>query len=130
MHLYAKRVSAIASGDYYQILCDSDGRNEDEIDPFSEPTPYVLVQRQFEFFSGDKCYVESDDEEYIGQFKLNLVEFSSTHFAFEIIESGRNPIEVSFELTELEFVAARRIVDVIFGIQEPHYEECNPNGVL
>ena len=130
MNLYAKTVSAIASGDYYQVLCDSENRGEEEADPFEQPAPYVMVQRQFEFFDGGKCYVESDDEEYIGHFKLKLVEFSSTRFAFEIPEHEHNPIEVSFALTEREFVDARRIVEVIFGIQEPYYEEGNPNGAL
>lgn len=130
MHFHAKRVSAVSSGDYYQVLFDSDGRNEDEVDPFAQPAPYLMVQCQFEFFSGGKCYVESDDEEYIGHFKLKLVEFSSTRFAFEIPEHEHNPIEVSFALTELEFANARRIIEVIFGIQEPNYEKDNPNGAL
>ena len=123
MHLHAKKVSAVASGDYYQILFDSDDRNEDEVDPFARPAPYLMVQCQFEFFSGGKCYVESDDEDYIGHFKLKLIEFSSTRFAFEISEYEHKPIEVSFALNALEFVEARRIVEVIFGIQEPHCEE-------
>ena len=130
MHFHAKRVSAVSSGDYYQVLFDSDGRNEDEVAPFAQPAPYLMVQCQFEFFSGGKCYVESDDEEYIGHFKLKLVEFSSTRFAFEIPEHEHNPIEVSFALTELEFANARRIIEVIFGIQEPNYEKDNPNGAL
>ena len=130
MHLHAKKVSAVASGDYYQVLFDSDGRNEDEVDPFAQPAPYLMVQRQFEFFSGGKCYVESDDEECIGHFKLKLVEFSSTRFAFEVSEHEHKPIEVSFALTEPEFVDARRIVEVIFGIREPHDEEGDLNGAL
>jgi hypothetical protein len=130
MHLHANKVSAVASGDYYQVLFDSEGRNEDEADPFAQPAPYLMVQRQFEFFSGGKCYVESDDEECIGQFKLKLVEFNSTRFVFEVSEHEDKPIEVSFALTELEFADARRIVEVIFGIREPHYEEGNLNGAL
>jgi hypothetical protein len=130
MHLHAKRVSAVASGDYYQVLFDSDGRNEDEVDPFTQPEPYLMIQRQFEFFSGGKCYVESDDEDYIGHFKLKLVEFSSTRFAFEILEHEHNTIEVSFALTALEFEDTQRIVEVIFGMREPYYEEFDLNGAL
>ena len=130
MHLRAKKVSAAASGDYYQVLFDSDDRNEDEVGPFAQPAPYLIVQCQFEFYSGGKCYVESDDEDYIGHFKLMLIEFSSTRFAFEILEHEHKTIEVSFALTELEFVEARQIVEVIFGIQEPNFDEANPNGAL
>ena len=89
-----------------------------------------MVQRQFEFFSGGKCYVESDDEECIGHFKLKLLEFSPTRFAFEVSEDEHKPIEVSFALAEPEFLDARRIVEVIFGIREPHDEEGDLNGAL
>jgi hypothetical protein len=130
MQLHASKVSAAASGDYLQILFDSEDSNEDKIRPFALPAPYVMVQRQFEFFSGGKCYVESDNEDYIGHFKLKLIEFSSTRFAFEIPELDNKFIEVFFALTEGAFLDARRIVEVIFGIQEPDYEEDNSNGAL
>ena len=80
MHLYAKRLAAVASGDYYQILFDSADRGEEQVDPFDQPAPYLMLQCQFEFSAGGKCYVESDDDEYIGHFKLKLVEFTTTCF--------------------------------------------------
>lgn len=40
---------------------------------FHSPEPYVLVPRQFEFFDGGKRYIGSQDEEYIGHFKLKLL---------------------------------------------------------
>jgi hypothetical protein len=123
MHLYAKTVSAIASGDYYQVLFDADNRDEDEVDdPFDRLEPYLMVQSQFEFSSGGKCYVESDDENYIGHFKLKLVEFSSTRCVFEIARRDHNRVEVTFELPSPEFESAQRIVEVIFGIREPEYD--------
>ena len=122
MHLYAKTVSAVASGDYYQVLFDSDSRAEDEVNPFDQPEPYVMVQSQFEFFSGGKCYIESDDENYIGHFKLKLIEFSSTRCVFEIARRNHNRVEVSFDLPSPEFESAKRIVEVIFGIREPEYD--------
>jgi hypothetical protein len=130
MHLYAKTVSAVASGDYYQVLFDSDNRSEEDVDPFDQPEPYLMVQRQFEFSSGGKCYVESDDEEYIGHFKLKLVEFSSTRFVLEIVRRDNNRVEVTFELNSAEFEEAQRIVEVIFGIREPEYDEHDFDGAL
>ena len=122
MHLYAKTVSAVASGDYYQVHFDSDNRGEEEVDPFDQPEPYVMVQSQFEFFSGGNCYVESDDKNYIGHFKLKLIEFSSTRCVFEIARRDHNRVEVSYELPSPEFESAQRIVEVIFGIREPEYD--------
>jgi hypothetical protein len=130
MHLYAQRVSAVASGDYYQVLFDSEVRCEEEVDPFDQPAPYLMVQCQFEFFDGGKCYVESDDEDYIGHFKLKLLEFSSTRFVFEIARRDHNHVEVSFALTATDFEDAQRIVEVIFGLRKPDYDEHDLDGAL
>ncbi len=59
MQLYAKKVSAIASGDYYQVHLDSEECDDEQLEPFEQPAPYLLVQSQFEFFDGGKCYIES-----------------------------------------------------------------------
>jgi len=126
MQLSAKTVSAVVSGDYYQVVLDSDERDEDEIDPFGKPAPYLMLQRQFEFLDGGKCYVESDDEEYIGHFKLQLVEFTPTRLAFEIASPDRNHhVEVCFALAAAEFEGVRPIVEVIFGRREP---DCESQG--
>ena len=122
MQLYAKKVSAIASGDYYQVLLDSEECDDEQLEPFEQPAPYLLVQSQFEFFDGGKCYIESDDEEYIGHFKLKLVEFSQVRLAFEIARSNHNQVEVHFALTAAEFEKALPIVEVIFGMREPDYD--------
>jgi hypothetical protein len=119
MHLHAKRVSAVVSGDYYQAIFDSDDRDDDQVDPFDQPAPYVLVQCQFEDFNGGKCYIESHDEEYIGHFKLKLLEFSPTRFAYEIARRDHKIVEVFFSLTAAEFEEAQPIIEVIFGMREP-----------
>ena len=130
MQLFAKSVSAVASGDYYQVLFDSEDRSGEEVDTFDKPAPYVMVQCQFESFDGGKCYVESDDEEYIGHFKLTLLEFSSTRFVFELARHDNNRIEVSFALTAAEFKETEQIVEIIFGVREPHYDGDDHDGAL
>lgn len=126
MQLSAKTVSAVASGDYYQVVLDSEERYEGELDAFGKPAPYLMLQRQLEFFDGGKCYVESDDEEYIGHFKLQLVEFTPTRLAFEIARSDRNHhVEACFALTVTEFEETLPIIEVIFGRREPDCETQN-----
>ena len=123
MQLSAKTVSTVASGDYYQIVLDSEERDEDELDPFGQPAPYLMLQRQFEFFDGGTCYVESDVDEYIGHFQLQLVEFTPTRLAFEIARLNHNDhVEVCFALTAADFEEALPIVEVIFGTREPDFE--------
>jgi len=68
--------------------------------------------------AGGKCYIESHDEEYIGHFKLKLVEFSPTRLAYEIARRDHKFVDVSFALTANEFEEARPIVEVIFGVKE------------
>lgn len=119
MKLNAKRISAAASGDYYQVLLDSAESDEEQLDPFEPPAPYLIVQCQFEFSDGGKCYIESDKDEYIGHFNLKLLEFSPSRLAFEIMRRNHNHVEVCFELTATAFDEALPIVEVIFGIREP-----------
>jgi hypothetical protein len=119
MQLHAKRVSAIVSGDYYQAIFDSEDRDDEQVDPFDQPAPYVLVQREFEDFNGGKCYIESHDEEYIGHFKLKLLEFSPRRLAYEIARRDHKIVEVSLALTVAEFEEAQPIIEVIFGVREP-----------
>lgn len=123
MHFDAKRVSAVASGDYYQVLFDSEDRCDEQVTSFDQPAPYVLVQRQFELFDGGKCYIESDDDEYIGHFKLKLVEFSPMRLEYEIARRDHNRVEVIFALTAAEFEEAWPIIEVIFGLREPDCDE-------
>ena len=89
-----------------------------------------MIQSQFESFDGGKCYIESDDDEYIGHFKLQFVEFSPTRLAFEIARLNHKHVEVSFALTAAEFEEALPIVEVIFGMREPDYDAQNLDAAL
>ena len=55
MRIQLNRVSASESGDYYQVTFEGEVNEEEG--------PYVLVQRQFEFPDGGRCYVETHDQE-------------------------------------------------------------------
>lgn len=116
MHFHAKYVSGSVSGDYYQLLLELEKSEEDEP---GQTGPYLLLQRQFEFFDGGKCNVESDDENYIGHFELKLMELSPICLAFEIVRGNHNHVAVGFALTEVEFDEVRPIAEVIFGLREP-----------
>ncbi len=82
-----------------------------------------MLQTEFEFFNGGMCYVESDDEDYIGRFKATLIKFTPTHLAFEIEREDHKRVEVEFALTVAEFEESRPIIEVIFGIREPFIED-------
>ena len=119
MRLFAKKVSGVTSGDYYQVLFDSDDRDGESVNPCDQPEPYLMLQKQFEFVDDGTCYIESDDEEYIGHFKIKLLEFGATSLKFEIARHDHNRVEVSFDMTEAELEEARPFVEIIFGLREP-----------
>ena len=119
MQLHANHVSAVQCGDYYQAVFDSETRDDEQVDPFDQPAPYVLVQREFEDFNGGKCYIESHDEDYIGHFKLKLLEFSPSRLVYEIARPDQKRVEVCFTLSAAEFEEALPIIEVIFGIRAP-----------
>ena len=123
MRFFAKSVSGTVCGDYYQLSLASESSDEELKNDFEQTGPYILLQSQFEFSSGGKCYVESDDEDYIGHFKLKLVEFTPTHLVFEIARNNCNRVEVDFALTATEFEESKPVVEVIFGLREPYFEE-------
>lgn len=123
MHFRAKTVSGTASGDYYQLTLEADNCDEEPKDDLEQIGQYLLLQAQFEFFSGGKCYIESDDEDYIGHFQLALIEFTPTHLVFEIAREHLNRVEVDFALTVAEFEESRPIAEVIFGMREPSVDQ-------
>jgi hypothetical protein len=123
MHFYAKTVSGTVSGDYYQLVLEAEDSDEDQENDPEQTGPYLLLQQQFEFPDGGKCYVESDDETYIGHFKLKLTEFIPTRLVFEIARNSHNHVEVDFSLTDAEFEESRPIAEVIFGMREPYFDD-------
>ena len=123
MKLFAKSVSGTVSGDYYQLALDAENSDEERNDDLEKTGTYLLLQTQFEFSNDGKCYVESDDEDYIGHFKLTLIEFTPTHLVFEIAREQHNRVEIEFALTVAEYDKSRPVVEVIFGTREPFYED-------
>jgi hypothetical protein len=117
--LDSKRVSVDVTGDYCQALFDSEDREDEQVAPFEQPAPYLLLQRQFECFDGGICYIESHDEENIGHFKLTLLEFSPARLVFEIANGDHKHVEVSFALTAAEFEETLPLIEVLFGVKDP-----------
>jgi hypothetical protein len=116
MRFHAPEVSASVSGDYYQLYLGPEEDEED--DPFEVAGPYLLLQREFEM-SGRRCYIESENESYIGHFALKLIEFSPSLLSFDIVRARDNHVEVSFALDAKNFEVVRRVAEVIFGLREP-----------
>ena len=112
MKFDAKAVSTSVAGDYYQVMF------EHECDSDSPESPYLLIQRQFEMPDAGKCYVETHDENYIGHFRLQRLDFSSSRILVEIDRRKNNHIEVTFTLTPREFEEAAEAIAIMTGKKE------------
>lgn len=68
---------------------------------------------------GGKCYVESEDEAYIGHFRLSLIAFSPQRLVFEIDRLKDRHVHIEFELSAAQFAEVLPIREIIFGLREP-----------
>ena len=120
MKLHAKNVSVEESGDeYFQVRFDSEAPTDHDIDLSDSDRPYLVIQRQFEDFDGGVCYIETRDHDtYTGHFRLRLIEFTPRRLAFEIASRDREFVEVTHDLDAEQFGDVRRIVHVVFGVQD------------
>ncbi len=123
MQFEAEEVSASAAGDYHQLYLGPKETEEDAADPFNVRGPYLLIQRQFEMFDGGRCHIESDNEEYRGDFHIELATISSTQLSLEIQRKSNKHVNISFSLTASEFEQVRRIAEVVLGLKEPEPED-------
>ncbi len=83
------------------------------------PTPYLLIQRQFEDLDGGECYVETHEEGCMGHFILRSIEFSPSRLLLEIARDRNNRIEVIFDVGQSEFKEVQRVIDIISGKSSP-----------
>ena len=117
MRFHAKHVSAGEFADeYFAVEFDSEDPSEDDVD--LSGNAYLIVQRQFEGDDEGVCYIETHDHDnYSGHFRLRLIRFTPTRFAFEIARKDHKYVEVTYELDAKRFDEVRRIVRIIFGVQ-------------
>ena len=119
MRFHAKYVSVGEFGDeYFEVSFDSEDPGNDDLDLSGDENPYLIVQRQFEDGDGGVCYIETRDHDtYSGHFRLRLIRFTPTRFAFEIARKDHKHVEVTCDLDAKRFDEVQRIVRIIFGVQ-------------
>ena len=100
-----------------------DESEDEDADPYELRGPYLIVQRDFEMPDGGRCYIETENESYIGHFPLRLIELGPTHLSFDIVRKSNNHVDVSFALDPSEFEEVRRIAEIIFGLREPEPDD-------
>jgi hypothetical protein len=109
-------VSASEGGDYYQVTFKGEADREDG--------PYVLIQRQFEFPDGGRCYVETHDQEYIGHFKVAQAELGRNRLLLRLAGRRAAELEVAFKTTGKNWREVARILRIMI----PHLKISDPKG--
>ena len=119
MRFHAKYVSVGESGgEYFAVSFHNEDPSNDDFELSDDEDPYLIVQRQFEDDDGGVCYIETHDHDtYTGHFRLQLIEFTHTHLAFEIARPVHKHVEVTYDLDAKRFREVHRIVQIIFGVQ-------------
>jgi hypothetical protein len=99
-----ERVSTKEAGDGFQVLFGG-APDSDEW--------YVLVQRHFELPDREECYVESDDRDLSGHFRIRRAHLSRDRFRMTF---GRNPVReiaVSFDATDSVYTEVKRVLQIL-----------------
>jgi hypothetical protein len=101
-----------------RLMNHSEDPGNDDLDLSGDENPYLIVQRQLEDGDGGVCYIETHDHDtYSGHFRLRLIRFTPTRFAFEIARKDHKHVEVTCDLDAKRFDEVQRIVRIIFGVQ-------------
>lgn len=116
--LHCESVSATETGDYFQVLFET-VQNGDG--------PYLLVQRQFEMPDGDECYVETEEPEYCGHFRLRNARLTRDRFQIEFGLVPSRKIVVSFTATGAVSTEVKRILQVMIPHLELVRQESSPD---
>ena len=112
------RICRGVRGEYFAVSFDNEDPSNDDFELSDDEDPYLIVQRQFEDDNGGVCYIETHDHDtYSGHFRLRLLRFTPTRFAFEIARKDHKYVEVTYDLDAQRFGEVRRIVHIIFGMQ-------------
>jgi hypothetical protein len=102
--LHCEYVPASDDGDHFQVMFELT-QDSDE--------GYLVVQRQFELPDEGVCYVETDDPEFIGHFRVRNARLTKNLFQFEFGNGPARKIKVSFEVTDSGYAEAERILQIM-----------------
>jgi hypothetical protein len=73
----------------------------------------VLVQRHFEFPDREECYVESDDRDFSGHFRIQRADLSRTRFRMAFGRIPVREISVSFDVTDAVYTEVKRVLQIM-----------------
>jgi hypothetical protein len=97
-------VSATEAGEGFQVLFAKSPDSDEG---------YVLVQRHFEFPDGGKCYVETDNREFCGHFRIQSAHLSRNQFQMTFGIRPERRIAVLFDATDSVYAEVKRVLEIM-----------------
>ena len=115
MKLHARYVSASEAGDYYQVLFEE---RDPDVEQDAPEGKYFLIQRQFETPDGGLIYVESQDQDSIGHFKVVKARLNPRCLFLALSGERSASIEVTFDSSPENCTEITRVLRVMIPILE------------
>jgi len=99
-----ERVSATEAGEGFQVLFETVADSDEG---------YVLVQRHFEFPDGGECYVETEDREFCGHFRIRRAYLSRNRLQIAFGKRPERKIAVLFDATDSVYTEVKRVLHIM-----------------
>ena len=99
-----ERVSATEAGEGFQVLFETVPDSDEG---------YVLVQRHFEFPDGGECYVETEDREFCGHFRIRRAYLSRNRLQIAFGKRPERKIAVLFDATDSVYTEVKRVLYIM-----------------
>jgi hypothetical protein len=99
-----EHVSATKAGEGFQVLFEKEPESDEG---------YVLVQRHFEFPDGGECYVETEDREFCGHFRIRRARLSRNRFQMDFGRSPERKIAVLFNATDSVYSEVKHVLRIM-----------------
>lgn len=112
---HATHVSASEEGDHFQILFEESSEQEDH--------PYLLVQRQFETPDGGRCYIETENCDFAGHFRIRSARLGRSTFRLIWGRISEEAAEVTFEADDSTFAEIGKVLRIMVPSAEVTDEE-------
>jgi len=111
MKMQVRQVSVSESGgEYFQALFEEGDPGSEQDSPDGK---YFLIQRQFETPDGGLIYVENDDLDPIGHFKVIKASLNPKCFSLTLRGKRSASIELTFEATPKNYGEVKRILRIM-----------------
>jgi len=112
---HATHSSASQEGNYFQILFEESSEQEGR--------PYLPVQRQLETPDGGRCYIETEDHDLAGHFRIRSARLGRRSLRLNWGRTSEEAAEVTFDAGDRTFAEIRKVLRIMAPSAEVADEE-------